>query len=243
MRSALLLFLVFAAVTVRPDDKALTSDALIEKSRAKYSALKSYSDSGVVITEINGGSSIVLKERHTFTTYFRAPKQFFFDFKADPAASNDRFVIWINGAEVNSWWKATGVHETYPQGQGATGFALATLPTKGASGIIPPLLFSGLQSILELKDTRLAGTENIEGRRCYKITGDFAPAYANGTVTSTSPVIVWIDCDTLLIRRVFVDTPKESGPNIIDRSTTTFDPHADPDLKPELFRFAVPSAS
>ena len=240
----LALLLMSSAITLNAADKALTADAVLERSRDKYAALKSYADTGAVITEINGGSSILLKERHTFTTYFRAPKQFFFDFKADPAASNDRFVLWIDGAEVNSWWKATGVHETYPRGQGATGFATGDLPTKGTVGLIAAFLLPGLKNIFtDLKETHLVGMEKIGEHRCYKIAGIFAPAYGNGVVTSTSPMTLWVDAESFLIRKIFTDTPKESGTSVIDRTTTTFDPHANPDLKPELFRFAVPSAS
>ena len=238
----LTLLLIFSAVVLNADDKPLTADALLERSRGKYAALKSYSDTGVVVTESNGGSPTLMKERNTFTTYFRVPKQFFFDFRADPSASGDRFVLWIDGAEVNTWWQATGVHDKYPQGQGAAGFANGSLPTKGSIATIASLLFPGLQGpFADLKDTRLVSSEAVGGHRCYKVVGDFAPAYGNGTVTSTSAVTVWIDSETLLIRKIFADTPKESPASVIDRTIITLEPRANPELKPTLFRFSVPS--
>jgi hypothetical protein len=72
------------------------------------------------------------------------------------------------------------------------------------------------------------------------VVGDFSPAYGNGTVTSTTTVTVWIDSETLLIRKIFADTPQESPAGVIDRSITTLEPRANPELKPTLFRFSVP---
>lgn len=236
---------VLVAVLLMFADQALAASedvaTVLQRMHAAYAALKSYSDTGVVLTENNGGSPILVKERHTFVTYFRAPKQFFFDFKADPSASGDRFVLWIDGAEVNTWWQATGVHDKYPVGQGATGFAVGVLPTKGSIGIIAALIFPGLQDPTALQEARLSPAEAVDGHRCYKVSGIFAPAYANGVVTASSPVTLWIDAETLLIRKIFSDTNRESSANDIDRSTFTFTPHANPDVPSTVFRFTVPS--
>jgi hypothetical protein len=222
--------------------RGASATELLEKTRAKYASLKSYSDRGTVLTEAKSEGVPIISEKHTFTTYFRAPKQFFFDFKADPTASGDRYVLWIDGAEVSSWWKATGVHEKYPQGQGATGFAVGALPTKGSIGLIASLIFPGLQDSIALQEPRILPSEAVNGHPCYKIFGLSAPAYANGVVTSTSPVTLWIDAETLLIRKIFSDTPRESATGSIDRTTTTFEPRANPEIKASQFQFAVPGS-
>jgi hypothetical protein len=238
MRIILSLILMLSAVVVAAEEKA---DALLERSRKTYAALKSYADSGAVTTEYNGGSGPTITEHHTFVTYFRAPKQFFFDFKADRSASGDRFVLWIDGAEVHTWWQATGVHEKYEKGQGPTGFANGVLPTKGSVTIVASLLFPGLQSVMtDLQKPRVLSPETLDGRPCARIIGDFAPAYSNGAVTSTSSVTVWIDSDSLLVRKILVETPNESPRGVIDRSIAMFAPHANPELKTTLFRFSVP---
>ena len=220
---------------------AANATELLEQMRARYASLKSYSDTGVIITEENGGSPTTFKEHHTFTTYFRAPKQFFFDFRAEPTGSGDRFVLWIDGAEVNTWWQTTGVHDKYPQGQGATGFAIGSLPTKGSIAIIASLIFPGLQDVTALQEPRLLPAEAVDGHRCYKVIGIYAPAYGNGVVTASSPVTLWIDAETLLIRKIFSDTSRESPPSVIDRSTVIFTPRANPDVQATVFRFTVPS--
>jgi outer membrane lipoprotein-sorting protein len=230
-----------SAAGLHAADKAVSADDLLIRSRAKYAALKSYADTGTVITEYNPGAGATLTERHKFTTYFRAPKQFSFEFKAE---STERLAIWIDGAEVQSWWSATGVHDTYPQGQGASGFAMATLPTKGSVVQIASLLFPGLQSATtDLTEARLIGSESIGGKTCHKIAGIVALAYSNGVVTSTRPTTVWIDAESLLLRKIVEDTPRGSPGGIIDRVTTIFEPRANPDLKGLQFRFSIPASA
>lgn len=236
------IFAAFAAIFIAyPANAADSAVGVLQKTLAAYAALRSYTDHGVVIVELNGGSPVLLRERHSFTTYFRAPRQFLFDFQADPKGSNDRFVLWLNGAEVNTWWKTTGVHDVYPVGQGSTGFALATLPTKGTLGLIPPALLPGLTGVLtELKESALLPFETVGQHRCYRVSGIYAPAYANGTVTSTTAVILSVDAETFLLRKVFIDTPREAGPRVIERMTCVLEPQANPVIKAAVFNFQPP---
>jgi outer membrane lipoprotein-sorting protein len=242
-RSARLL-LILIAVAASAADAPPIADDLLQRSRAKYAALKSYADTGIIVAEFNGGTGPALRERHTFTTYYRAPRQFYFDFKADPKAGGDRVVIWMDGAEVNSWWLATGVHQVYPKGQGFTGFAMATLPTKGSVVQMAALLFPDANlhgPTVDLQKTRLVGSETISGRQCHKIAGEVGLAYGTGTVTSTRPTTVWIDAETLLLRKIFEDTPSGGPRASINRLTTTFEARANPELKPSQFKFSVPA--
>jgi hypothetical protein len=218
--------------------------ALLERSRAAYAALRSYADTGVVITEEQLPGAPAVVERHTFTTYYRAPRQFFFDFNKDPKAGGERFVIWCAGEEFNTWWSTTGVHEKYERGRGELAFATGSLPTKGAALQIPPLLFSqaGLQGpLMSFKEPRLAGTEEVGGRRCYKVIAEMSLSYGTGYVGEERATTVWIDAETLLVRKVFQDTPRGGMAGAVSRVTTTFEPQADPDLDDARFRFAVPS--
>lgn len=227
----------------RPGVSLPSPDDILERSRAKYAALRSYADTGVITTEDQtpGGPAVV--ERHLFTTYYRAPRQFFFEFKEDARAGGEQFVIWCDGGDFNTWWSTTRVHDTYAKGRGALAFALAVLPTKGSAAQIPPLLFSqaGLQGpVTGVKDPRPAGTEDVASRPCHKLIAEVGLAYGTGNVTSVRSTTIWIDAETLLVRKVLEDTPSGTPRGIVSRVLTTFEPLANPDLDDARFRFAVP---
>jgi hypothetical protein len=80
-----------------------TAEDILERSRAKYASLKSYSDTGTVLTQYH--STV---EQHAFTTYYRAPRYFFFEFRKTPKESNERYVIWCpDGEDFQDWWSTT----------------------------------------------------------------------------------------------------------------------------------------
>lgn len=234
--------LLFSTLTNRSQASPFVGDVL-EQSRAKYAALKTYADTGTVTTEevLPGNSDQPAVEKHTFTTFYRGPRQYFFEFKKDPSVGDERFVIWADSADFNTWWSATKVHDTYPKGEGAEAFALSSFPTKNAAMQLAPLLFpqAGLHGpIVDIKVSSSDQTEQINGHRCYKLVGEVGLAYGTGTVTNVRPTTIWIDADTMLVRKVFEDTPKgESG---IDHITTTFDPKADAQIDEAHFKFTPP---
>jgi hypothetical protein len=105
---------------------------VIARSRARCAALKSYADNGTVISEMRSPGAPPVVERTSFVTYYRAPRQYFFDFRKGAGAGGERLVIWCDGGDLfNTWWSATKVHETYPKGSGATAFAVTAFPTNG----------------------------------------------------------------------------------------------------------------
>jgi len=215
---------------------------VLEQSRAKYAALKTYSDSGTVITEYAlGNSDPLVVEKHTFTTFYRAPRQYFFEFKKDPNVADERFVIWVDNADFNTWWSSTNVHETYPKGQGTQAFALGAFPTKNAAMQLAPMLFAqaGLHGpVVDLKLLSSDQVEQVNGHRCHKIVGEVGLAYGTGTVTNIRPTTIWVDAESMLIRKVLEDTPK--GEPGVDRVTTTFDPQADAQIDDAHFKFSPP---
>ena len=218
---------------------------VLEQSRAKYAALKTYSDSGTVTTEYGGTLAAPASVEHfTFVTYYRAPRQFLFDFKGDPKNSDERLVIWSDETDFNTWWSATKVHEVYPKGKGATAFAVTAFPTKSSAMHLAPLLFSqaGLHgSIVDFKLLRTDPTETINGHKCYKLVGEVGLAYGTGAVTDSRLTTIWIDTESLLVRKIFEDTPK--GAAEIERVTTTFDPAGDPKIDDTKFKFTPPSGT
>jgi outer membrane lipoprotein-sorting protein len=243
-RAALFVVICLLGVAKAPYSSSTAAPVadVLEQSRAKYAALKSYADTGTITTELTlPGNSDAAVERHSFTTFYRAPRQYFFEFKKDPNVGDERFVIWANTAEFNTWWSSTQVHDTYPQGQGAQAFALAAFPTKNSSMQLSPMLFAqaGLHGpIVDLKVLQADQVEQVSGHRCHKLVGEVGLAYGTGTVTNVRPTTIWIDVDSLLVRKVLEDTPRGEGGT--DRVTTTFDPQANPQIDDSHFKFIPP---
>ena len=188
----------------------------------------------------------MLVERHTFSTRYAAPRKFYFDFRKDPKLSKERLVVWCDGGDFQSWWSATRVHQIYPHGSGASAFGLSSFPTKGSVLLIPSLLFpkAGLQGpLVAFKKPRLGGDEELDGHKVHKLVGEVTLGYATGLGGHARPTTVWIDAQTLLVRKIVEDTPAGSPEGSVSRVTTTFEPQANPRLADSLFRFAVPGDS
>jgi hypothetical protein len=238
------ILLLTGPTLVRDREQAsLRGEDLWEQSRAAYVALRSYADSGTIATEVRPPGAATIVEHHSFTTYYLAPRQFYFEFRKDPTAGKERLVLWCEGGDFQSWWSATGVHQTYPKGTGGSAFGTASFPTKGSIVLIPPLLFSkaGLQGPLTvLKSPRLAGDEELNGVKVRKLVGEVGLGYVTGLGAHARPTTVWIDAQTLLVRKILEETPVESPEGSVDRVTVTFDPRANPQLAGSVFRFTVP---
>jgi outer membrane lipoprotein-sorting protein len=230
--------LLLAASSAHPAD----SDDPLQRTRAAYAALQTYADTGSVDLEF-GPATGPLHEHHTFTTYYRAPRTFFFDFVKH--GHIDRFVVWSDSDAFHSWWQQPGLTQTYPKGQGAGVFAIGSVPTSHALTVIAPLLFAQARltgTLTEIGDASAAGSEAINGHPCLKIVGTAKSVYqATGHETNIRKTTVWIDAQSMLVRRVFEDTPEGGAATNVGRTTTTIDPHANPVIDDSRFKFTPPS--
>jgi len=233
--------LALGAACVFAGSPQAAEDDILARSRAMYASLKSYADTGVVVHE----SAYTSVGRHTFRTYYRAPRHFFFEFVEDKALGGSRVAVWCDGGDFQTWWSDTGNHNVYPKGQGAQAFVGATYPTLGSATQIASQLFAnaGLVSTLaELDEMTSAGTELVNGRSAHKLTGIARSTYgATGRQVNVRRTTVWIDAETLLVRKIFEDTPKGGPAGSRNRITITFEPQANPTLDDSRFRFVVPS--
>ncbi len=217
---------------------------ILEQTRVKYAALHSYADTGATTTEFRTPGAAALVERHTFITAYKSPREYLFDFQKDPKAGVERFVIWGDGKDFHTWWSATRVHDTYGPGRGTTAFAIGSSPTKGTDMLVAPLLFAqaGMHgSIVDFVVSGGGGIEDVGGRQCHKLVGEVRSAYGTGAVTGVRPATVWIDVETLLVHKIFEDTPTSTGGGITTTTTTTSEPQANPELDDARFRFAPPT--
>jgi outer membrane lipoprotein-sorting protein len=236
---ALLLLLLLPALFSSPPSSA--ADDVLSRSRAVYASLNSYADAGTVVQEY-GPANAPSRDRHTFTTYFnRAPRGFYFDFKKE---SGDRYVIWGDPEAFHTWWKTTGVKEDYPNPNNTGAFGTAGAQTVGSALKIPTLLYSKapLQgSFTNFADAAREGDEDVGGHRCYRLAGTARDIYgATGHESNVRKMTVWIDAESLLIRKV-VEVPKDVPPGQVSRTTTTFEPQANPALDEGRFKFSPPS--
>lgn len=240
---ASLLWVTSTLSTLAFADALPAAAELMDRVRATYAALHSYADEGVIVIETALGSGPMIVERHQFTTRYQSPRQFFLDFHKSRGPGAERYLIWGEGEDLQTWWSATRVHEKYPKGKGSAAFAVSALPTKDATTLIVPLLFAGagLQGPLtSFTPTGAVALEPLAGHQCYKLPGRMGLAYGTGNISGARTVTVWIDGQSLLVRQILEDTPAGSGQGVVARVTTTLTPEPNPTLQPASFHFAVP---
>lgn len=241
------LALAAAAAGIRPapgQEVEAPTDDLLSPVTARYGGLASYGDSGTVEVRYQWPGTPMLTERHSFQTYFRAPRNFFFRFDEDPASGSDAMVIWCDGGPFQSWWKATGVHNVFDGGKGAVAFLNAQSPTKDSANLVAPHFFPQARlpgPTYALIEPRQAGEETLDGRPCRKLAAD---RRVTGVVTvETRPTTLWIEVESGLIRKVLVDTEPGSTEGLIDQRIYRIEPEADPELSDNRFTFTPPAGT
>lgn len=212
---------------------AVAPDALTPV-RDRYAGLQTYADTGTVVVEQQFDASSV-RESGRFVTFYRAPRNFYFEFTEDAATGNNRFVIWCDGGDFQSWWATTNQHEVFSGGRGANAFFNGEYPTMASSMAMPGLLFARADlggPVAGLADIREAGEEEFEGRTFRRIEADTIVA---GSVIRPHPTTLLVDPQTLLVHRLVEDTPP--GFVGLDRRTMTFAPEADLEIDDHRFSF------
>jgi hypothetical protein len=221
----------------------LESDNLMSPVSARYQGLAAYADQGTVETSYQWPGTPLLAERHRFETAYRAPRNFFFRFDADPASGGDAYVIWCDGGPFQSWWKATGQHIVHDNGQGAIAFLNGQSPTRDAANLVAPHLFPQADLVgpsYRLIEPVADGSEAVDGHECRRIA---AAARVTGVQTfSVRPTTVWVDAALGVVRKVHVGPEDGSVAGLIDDVTYVVEPELDPDLPDSRFTFAPPGA-
>ncbi len=234
MPMSLLLLIAFALNGGGNSSETSAAD-LLARSRAAYQSLHTYLDKGEVLSEYrNPGTTRMSTTKDTFVTAFQAPHGYLFQFTKD---TGERYVIWTVDAITHDWWSATHVHTVHSVGA-PIAFLLGVTPTRGSSMMLPPLLFPRAQlhgPLTDIQDPKMSTDEPISGHQCFKVTG----TELMGNSKTPRPITVWIDHDTLLVRRVLEDTP-ESSPDSVARITTTMEPVLNPSLASGSLSFAPP---
>jgi outer membrane lipoprotein-sorting protein len=217
--------------------RAQSADDILKKMRDTYAAMNSYADSGTVINEYGASG----RDRHSFTTYFtRSPRHFLLDFRKQ---GGDRYVIWSDQEAFHTWWKTTGQQTDYPNPNNAPAISQSGQNTKQAALEIPTLLYSKVQlggDFNNFADVERDGTEEIGGRRCYRLLGRASDAYAgSGKEVNNRKMTVWIDAESYLVRQILEEWKSPAGSRT--RLTTTYQPQANPTVEEAKFKFVPPT--
>lgn len=217
----------------------VSAEDLMERSRAMYQSLGSYSDAGTIDREF-GYTSSPSRERHSFSTLFqRAPRHFLFDFKK---YGGDEYVIWGDPGAFYTWWKTTQVKTDYPNPNNAGAFSGTDVLTSSSAAKVPTLLYAkgALPSdFTNFSDAVVEGTDDIGGHRCSRLAGTARDVYsATGHEVNLRKMTVWIDAESLLIRKVVEEW--KPLPNQVSRTTTSYEPQANPKVDENRFRFVPP---
>lgn len=213
-------------------------DAIMERTRTTYGALRSYADKGIVLSEFGASE----KERHAFTTVFnRAPRHFILDFRKQ---GGDQFVIWGDPDAFHTWWKETADQSDYPNPSNVDAINLSDVTTVGSATKIPTLLYpkaSLVGALSHFADAVLDGSEDIGGQPCYRLVGRTNDVYgATGKEVNFRKLTIWIDKTTMLVRQIREE--RKSRPGEVDRTTTTYEPQANPSLPDSRFTFKSPDS-
>jgi hypothetical protein len=210
--------------------------AILEHTHSVYAALTSYSDTGTVLKEYSPTS----RDETRFSTYFtRVPRHFLFDYRK-PAG--DRLVIWGDPEAFHSWWKATAQVTEFPNPNNTNAITLNDFPTGSAVTKIPPLLYAKANlpgAMQRFEPKPVAAVDDVAGHKCYRLEGTASDTYGTtGNQVNVRGLTVWIDATSFLVRKILEQAP--AAPGMLNRTTTTFDPQANPKLSDQVFVFAAP---
>ena len=229
-------FCACATIALASSSRTGAADDILQRMRAMYGELRSYTDMGVVLHEYGTSST----DRHVFATVFmRAPRGFLLDFRKQ---GGERYVIWGDPAAFHTWLKTTGQRFDYPNPDNAGAISLSGQNTAGASGKIPTLLYSKAAlggDFVNFIPATTDETETLDGHRCYRLRGRASDRYAaTGREVNVRSMTLWIDVESLLIRKVFEEWVPLPGQR--SRTITTYDPRANPTVDESRFRFTPP---
>jgi hypothetical protein len=222
---------------------------LLNQSIARYAALASYADTGTVVRDQGG-----LADRWKFKTHFQRPLNFRFEFQGVSSrsgelvtdTSDNHIVLWMIQGELQGYNRRMRMHTVIPRtGNQPAELLGASVATAGTSVLIPSLLYSKSNlpgTLQQIREAVNAGYETVGGHRCHKIVGKAAQFYPSGKMTNVRPVTVWIDAETLLVRKVLEDTPEGHPAGFFNRLTVTIDPVMNPTLAEDSFRFTIPAS-
>ncbi len=173
-----------------------TASEILNKVRATYAGVASYSDKGLVDTiyyDLKSGKK-TNREQKPFETEFDRAKLLKFEYAEQTLSGlKDRFVIFSDFNKTSSYSELT--KETNSGKSLETALGAAAEVSEGSSWLVPALLLSlsGTCSVLNLDLAAVKGSEDIAGRGCYKLSGKECDG---------EKVTLWVDSKLFLLRKI-----------------------------------------
>jgi len=142
----------------------------------------------------------------------------------------------------HAWWKTTGQQFDYPNPDNLGALNGSGHNTSAVGLKIPTLLYGKaplLSDFANFADVTPDGTEDVAGRKCLRLVGNTRDVYAaTNKEVNVRKMSVWIDAESLLIRKVVEQW--KALPGQISRLTTTYEPQANPKIDESRVRFSPP---
>ncbi len=216
-----------------PHSETLAPKQILERMAKTYAECKSYRDSGIVkIVFIEHDGRNWTKEL-VFNTAFIRPDRFRFEYY-ERVCVNEReekslFIVWRKENEVRTWWDIKPGTENPPSLELAV--AGATGVSGGSAHTIPALLLPNEISGRPLTDiTEASRIEDakLDETECFRVHGNF----------DDSPVTLWIEKETYLVRRIDEETKFEDFQTV---DTTTYEPVVDGEIADNLLEYNPPN--
>src|SRR5206468_7330047 len=108
---------------------------------------------------------------------------------------------------------------------------------------IPPLLYPKAPlggDFGNFVEVTADGTEVVDGHPCHRLRGHASDTYgASGKEVNIRSMRVWIDAESLLIRKVLEEWVPLPGQR--SRVITTYEPQANPTIEDSRIRFTPPA--
>ena len=212
------------------DVNALTAQQILERVAQVCAQCKTYRDTGCVTTVfVRGDGSRT--DKKPFSTAFVRPDRYRFEFTSQMPGMGKRYryIVHMDANGVRTWWdvrpgvkKGSSLMMAVAAATGVSGCSALTVPRLLMPGQITGGSLAYLDEPSRLQDGKLDGIE------CLRIKGE---------AVRGSPMTVWLDKTTLLVRRI--DTSHQF-PTFRTETTTTYSPAIDVEIDPEELAFDPP---
>jgi hypothetical protein len=216
---------------------------LLEAVAEVYANCSTYRDSGQVTTQFLSSERTRTSIR-PFTTAFRRPDRFRFEYMDRYHVGDEwkRYIVWADGPTVRAWWDVLPGREE-PESLGLA-LAAATGVSGGSAHTMPALLMPdrvGGRRLIELRELRSLGDEPLGEVTCFRLSGRF-PVHRTGQKkhAERSPLTIWINRDTMLVRRIEHTNQFET---FRAETLTEYTPVVGALLSEDELRFGAPEAA